>query len=347
MLGVQLKKACRRDRDAHVAQLADKLASCPTQEVFQSLHTLLGHRRRKKYQVDPLPAVAELDGSMCQDGATTMRRWREHFGGMEGGREISVPDLIAKWDRRIQNSAADHRWPLPPQLSDVPTEADLQRLLVTAKAGKSPGLDGIPAEVGKQFASALAPHLHRLALKTAFRGVEPCGFKAGQAIWFYKGKGPHTSCSSFRAILLLPVWSKIVHQALRPPMKRHFEQTAPAFQIGGRSQCTAVFGCHLVRSVCRIAVAAGHSHFTLFADIASAYYCVIQQLVAHWSGRGPHSSLVADAQQPSMPLSEEIVEHLQEPSALTTGGASAWLEALTDSFNLTTSSFSEVTLRLS
>ena len=181
-LGTQLEKACRRDRDDYVAQLADKLASCPTQEVFQSLHTLLGHRRRKKYQVDPLPAVAELDGSMCQDGDTTLRRWREHFGGMEGGHEISVPDLIAKWDARIQHSAADRRWPLPPQLSDVPTEADLHRLLVTAKAGKSPGLDGIHAEVGKQFASALAPHLHRLALKTAFRGVEPCGFKAGQAI---------------------------------------------------------------------------------------------------------------------------------------------------------------------
>ena len=87
-----------------------------------------------------------------------------------------------------------------------------------------------------------------------------------------------------------------------------------------------------MRSVCRVAVAAGRSHFTLFADIASAYYCVIQQLVAQWSGRGPHSSLAADLRQASMPLSEEITEHLQEPSAMTTGGASAWLEALTDSF---------------
>ena len=332
-LGAQLKKACRRDRDAYVAQLADKLAQCPTQEVFQSLHALLGHRRRKKYQVDPLPAITHMDGSMCQDRADTMGRWREHFGGMEGGYEVSVTDLIAKWDARIQHGVDDCPWPLPPQLADVPTEADLRRLLAGAKAGKSPGMDGIPVEVGKRLASSLAPHLHRLALKTAFRGVEPCGFKAGQTIWFYKGKGPHTSCSSFRAILLLPVWSKIVHQALRPPMKCHFESNAPAFQIGGRSRCTAVFGCHLVRSACRVAVAAGHSHFTLFADIASAYYCVIQQLVAKWVGRGKRSSLTDGMHMsPGETFSDEVAAHLCQPSAMCAGGASTWLEALTDCF---------------
>ena len=331
-LGPQLKKACRRDRNDHVAQLADKLASCPSPDIFQCLHTLLGHRRRKKYQVEPLPAVTNLDGTMCPDGDATMRRWREHFGGMEGGVETSIPLLVDKWTERIRHSTADRPWPIPPALSDVPTETDLQRLLVCAKAGKSPGMDGIPVEVGKRLADALAPHLHRVALKTAFRGVEPCGFKAGQAIWFYKGKGPHTSCSSFRAILLLPVWSKIIHQALRPPMKRHFEQNAPTFQIGGRSRCTAVFGCHLVRSACRVATAAGHSHFTLFADIASAYYCVIQQLVAHWSGRGEHSSILDGVRQPlDEVLPEAVVSHLQQPSALSSGGASTWLEALTDS----------------
>ncbi|CAE7613083.1 CYB2, partial [Symbiodinium sp. KB8] len=266
-------------------------------------------------------------------GITISDELAQFWLGMEGGYEVSVTDLIAKWDARIQHGVDDCPWPLPPQLADVPTEADLRRLLAGAKAGKSPGMDGIPVEVGKRLASSLAPHLHRLALKTAFRGVEPCGFKAGQTIWFYKGKGPHTSCSSFRAILLLPVWSKIVHQALRPPMKCHFESNAPAFQIGGRSRCTAVFGCHLVRSACRVAVAAGHSHFTLFADIASAYYCVIQQLVAKWVGRGKRSSLTDGMHMsPGETFSDEVAAHLCQPSAMCAGGASTWLEALTDCF---------------
>ena len=332
-LGTQLKKACRRDRDAYLAQLADQLAQSPAPEVFRNLHALLGHRRRKKYQIDPLPAVAELDGQMCRDTEGTLRRWREHFGGMEGGKETSIPDLIDRWNVRILAGVEDCPWPAPPDVANIPTESDLHRLLVLAKAGKSPGMDGIPVEVGRQFAGALAPHLHRIALKIAFRGSEPCGFKAGQAIWFYKGKGPHTTCSSFRAILLLPVWAKIVHQALRPPMKAHFEQHAPSLQLGGKSQCTAVFGCHLVRSACRVAIAAGHSHFTLFADIASAYYCVIQQLVAAWAGRGANSSLVAgDLSLPPAACAEIIQEHIQQPTALRAGGASTWLEALTESF---------------
>ena len=332
-LGAQLKKACRRDRDAYVSSLADQLAQSPASELFQSLHSLLGHRRRKKYQVDPLPAVTDREGNLCRDADSAMSRWREHFGGMEGGQETSFSGLMSKWAMRIQASADDCPWPMPSDLSVVPTEADLQRLLVSAKAGKSPGMDGIPVEVGKLFATALAPHLHRLALKTALRGAEPCGFKSGQAIWFYKGKGSHTSCSSYRAILLLPVWAKIVHQSLRPPMKAHFEQQAPSFQIGGRARCTAVFGCHLVRSACRVAVAMGCSHFTLFADIASAYYCVIQQLVAQRAGRDSALSL-ADNEMPMPPnvCEETLRSHLEQPTALSAGGASPWLEALTDSF---------------
>ena len=332
-LGAQLKKACRRDRDAHIAHLADQLEHGPAPEVFQNLHALLGHRRRKKYQIDPLPAVAELDGQTCRDTEGTLRRWREHFGGMEGGREVSIPDLTTRWHDRICASVEDSPWPVPTDVTNIPTESDMHRLLVLAKTGKSPGMDGIPVEVGRLFAEVLAPHLHRIALKIAFRGSEPCGFKAGQAIWFYKGKGPHTACSSFRAILLLPVWAKVVHQSLRPPMKAHFELQAPSLQLGGKSQCTAVFGCHLVRSACKVAIAAGHSHFTLFADIASAYYCVIQHLVAKWAGRGANSSLAA-GDTPLLPAAcaEMIQEHLHQPTALQTGGASTWLEALTDSF---------------
>ncbi|OLP82019.1 hypothetical protein AK812_SmicGene37367 [Symbiodinium microadriaticum] len=137
----------RRDRDAYVSSLADQLAQSPASELFQSLHSLLGHRRRKKYQVDPLPAVMDREGHLCRDADSAMSRWREHFGGMEGGQETSFSGLMSKWAMRIQASADDCPWPMPSDLSVVPTEADLQRLLVSAKAGKSPGMDGIPVEV--------------------------------------------------------------------------------------------------------------------------------------------------------------------------------------------------------
>ena len=329
-LGSRLKKACKRDRDAYISQLADQLACSPASDVFHHLHSLLGHRRRKKFQIDPLPAIQEADGTPCQDQQATLRRWRDHFGGMEGGQPASLHALAKHWEACIQYRGQDQPWPHPPSPGDLPTETDLQRLLLRAKSGKSPGMDGIPAELGKWFSGLLAPHLHRLALKTALRGAEACGFKAGETIWFYKGKGPHHACSSYRAILLLPVWSKIIHQALRPPMKDHFEQHSPSLQLGGKTGCSVVYGCHLVRSICRVAVAAGKSHFTLFADIASAYYCVVQNLVARWEGRAPQSALSAGS-TPATALDDALAGHLQQPTALREGGASTWLEALTES----------------
>ena len=328
-LGPRLKKACKRDRDAYISQLADQLACSPPSDTFHHLHSLLGHRRRKKFQVDPLPAIQEVDGTPCQDQHATLRRWRDHFGGMEGGQPASLHALASYWDNCIRHRSHDQPWPHPPSPDMLPTETDLQRLLTRAKSGKSPGMDGVPAELGKWFSGLLAPHLHRLALKTALRGAEACGFKAGETIWFYKGKGPHHACSSYRAILLLPVWSKIIHQALRPPMKDHFEQHSPSLQLGGKTGCSVVYGC-LVRGICRVAVAAGKSHFTLFADIASAYYCVVQNLVARWEGRAPQSALAADSPSAAT-LDDALAEHLQRPTALSEGGASTWLEALTES----------------
>ena len=249
-LSIQLKKACRRDRDAYISALADKLASGPTSEVFTHLHQMLGHRRKKRYQADPLPAIKKLDSTLCSTQEESLLRWREHFGSLEGGRDLDISALASFWGAQAQISANEAAvWPQPDSIADIPTEVVIRRLLSVAQTGKSPGMDGIPAELGRKFGGLLAPHLHRISLKVALRGAEPAGYKAGQTIWFYKGRGEHDVCSSFRAILLLPVWSKIIHQALRPPMKAHFENNAPALQLGGRSHVNVVYGSHIIRGV--------------------------------------------------------------------------------------------------
>ena len=180
---VQLRKACRDDRAAHFSRLADKISSGPTEEVFHNLHALLGHRRKKPYRPEPLPALRRADGSLCSDGDETLARWRQHFGALEAGRELCLPAFMAGVASGIQSSrTVPLDWPLPDSILELPTEVDIQRLLVAAKAGKAPGPDGIPAEFGRRFAKYLAPHLHRIVLKTTLRGSEPIGFKSGQAI---------------------------------------------------------------------------------------------------------------------------------------------------------------------
>ncbi|CAE7256044.1 Pol [Symbiodinium sp. CCMP2592] len=332
----QLRLACRNDRADHISQLADKISTGPSGEIFQNLHALLSHKRRKPYRAEPLPALRLEDGTLCADGDQVLARWRRHFGGLEAGIELSVPALVDRVHQGIHEDNADSSpWPLPESLLDLPTEADIQRLLVQAKANKAPGADGLPSELGRQFSRQLAPHLHRLALKTALRGCEPIGFKSGKAVWFFKGKGSMSDCSSYRAILLLPVWGKILHQSLRPPLKSHFQANSPELQLGGKSGISVVFGSHLIRGAARYAASQGRTHFTLFTDIASAFYTVIQQLVARSGSQTVDASAFRQTTQGLRLSSEELEalrQHLAAPTAMSSSGASPWLEALTSRY---------------
>ena len=333
---VQLRRMRRDDRAAYLSQLADQISGGPSQEVFKHLHSLLGHKRKRQYCAEPLPALQLANGALCTDGDQILARWRQHFGSLEAGQALGFQELAQSFSTRIQASGHVARtWPRPDSLLDLPSVADIQRLLVSAQAGKAPGPDGVTADFGRRFARHLAPHLHQIALKIALRGSEPLGFKSGQAVWFYKGKGMLSSCSSYRAILLLPSWGKVLHQALRPPLKRHFEAKSPTLQLGGKAGISVVFGSHLTRGAARIAAASGQAHFTLFTDIASAFYTVIQQLVARRSDEALSPATVARATS-GLRLSPEesaaLTRHLLEPTAMSTSGASAWLEALTSRF---------------
>ena len=91
----------------------------------------------------------------------------------------------------------------------------------------------------------------------------------------------------------------------------------------------------MIRGAARLAAASGQAHFTLFTDIASAFYTVIQQLVARRSDEALSPVTVARATSGlrlSPEESDALTRHLLEPTAMSTSGASAWLEALTSRF---------------
>ena len=225
----QLRHACPHDRDAYVSGLAQKIATCPSPEVFQAVHKILQHRRKKPYQAEPLPMIRQLDGSVCPDTASAQKRWREHFGGLEAGIE-STPQALAS--KAMSNSADS--WPQPLSLDSIPDVTALQRVLSSSKLHKAPGPDGIPAELGKTFPVEIADLLP-LLLKFVLRGEEAVGHKVGEAIFFWKGKGSHQDCGAYRAILLLNAWAKAIHQAIRPRALQLYHASAPPLQLGSRA----------------------------------------------------------------------------------------------------------------
>ena len=321
----QLRHACRQDRVAYISGLAQTIATCPSPDVFQEVHRILQHKRKKSYQAEPLPMIRQLDGSVCEDSTSALARWRQHFGGLEAGSESTVTALATD---AMSRSAQE--WPLPDTLQIVPNITVLQQVLSASKLHKAAGPDGIPAELGKSFPIEVADILFPLLLKFVLRGEEAVGHKAGQAIFFWKGKGSQQECSSYRAILLLSTWAKAIHQSLRPRALQIYHTSAPPLQLGSRPGSNVIFGAHLVRAFQRWAASIGATGFVLFADIASAYYSTVRELVA---GRpGAAGGGIPDSALANLNLSrddiERLREHAQEPTALHQAGADAWTEAV-------------------
>ena len=323
-----LREACRRDRSAYIAGLADRISRGPSNEVFAAYHRMLSHRRKKPYQIEPLPTILDDQGAPCLDMQARFRRWRNHFGALEAGVETSFAAL-AETVSGLGHSGDPA--PHPAEITQVPSFCLMEKILASTKGGKAPGMDTIPAELCKGFSAQLTRHLFPLLMKQVWRGEEAVGFKGGATVFFHKKRGPLDECSSYRAILLMSSLAKACHQCLRPAIKDIFNRTAAPLQIGGRPGCSVTFGSHLLRAVTAHYSAKGISTYVLFADIASAFYCTVTQLIAD---AGPDdTATVLDRVTRTLRLSREdreaLERHLREPTALGLARGDPWLEHTT------------------
>ena len=322
----RLRRACRDDRDVYVSSLAQQVAHSPTSEVFQALHRLLNHKRKKPYALEPLPQVCNPQGQICRDPEEAKRCWRAHFGAMEGGHEASLPDLPRQL---LQSAATEHDWIPPEEIRQVPRPTDFQRMMATAKAGKAPGPDQIPGEFLRGFAAPLGPALFPLLLKMALRGTESIGLKGGLAVKFWKGKGSQKDPASYRQILLLSCIAKCMHQAMRPALRELYVQATPELQIGGKPGKSVVYGAHVVRSFLRWMRATHTTCFVLYTDISSAFYSVARQLVAKSTAAADSDGGISldGIRLPAEDLAL-LRAHACDRSALRQAGATPWLEGL-------------------
>ena len=72
-------------------------------------------------------------------------RWRQHFGDLEGGQAVSL-EALARVSLHAQPQDAPN-WPQPDAVEMVPTLGNLQRVLMSTKCAKAPGLSQNPTGV--------------------------------------------------------------------------------------------------------------------------------------------------------------------------------------------------------
>ena len=321
VLARRLKAACKADRSQHFSVLAEQVQADAAGAPL-AVRRLMGLKRKKPFQPEVLPELSKSDGSLCQTPLEIQTRWREHFTQQEDGIEVCPQDLVSFAENQPLG-------PLPSSLEELPTPMDLLQAILGAQCGKAVGPDGIPSEVGHADPCHMLDLLLPLMCKIGLTGIEPIGFKSGVLAKLYKGKGPNTTCSSFRAIMLLPVLAKILHKAFRPSLYQVFETNALPAQLGGRKRTSVVLGSHYTRAFGRWCRHLGQSAVTLFADVASAYYCAVRGLTARRPTRCDHQA----GGEADTAGREDVEEQLRLPSALARADATPWLEALTAEFN--------------
>ena len=82
------------------------------------------------------------------------------------------------------------------ELDDPPTRKEIRKATMQLKVGKSPGIDGIPAEVYQQGGETVLHKLRDLFTNCWENGTLPQDFRDAVIVSLYKNKGEKSDCSN-------------------------------------------------------------------------------------------------------------------------------------------------------
>lgn len=186
-----------------------------------------------------------------------LERWREHFDLLLNGSVDPCPGT--------QDFLVDDGMEIEP-----PTLQDVNDALKRLKNNKSPGPDGIPAELLKHAGSEVAKVLHRIVLSVWSSEVLPIEWMEGALIPLHK-KGDKLLCENYRGITLLNTAYKVLAWILYRKLTPYADSVVGEYQCGfrkDRSTADQIFNVRLILQRGREFNI--HTHH-LFIDFKAAY----------------------------------------------------------------------------
>eukprot|EP00434_Breviolum_minutum_P030641 symbB.v1.2.027095.t1/scaffold2753.1/size71542/7 len=270
--GEELRRGLDQDRACFAESLLDPLHASPGKSAVRLLRPLRLGKRHRTMGLKALPIVKDEAGEVVSSKEEAQARWRRHFGSMEGG-QLTTPDDLWHLHQRL-HAAKPH---VDLDISDIPTLLELEATLRRAPIGKACGLDGIPGELLHSSSPYLARMLWPLLLKVTSRIQEPLQWKGGKLVALYKGKHSPMECASYRAILVSSSLGKSMHSVFRARTMPYLQRGATDLQFSVQPQAMVSMAAHCIRLAQGRARRCSLSDYTLFLDIASAYYTLLRQ----------------------------------------------------------------------
>ena len=139
------------------------------------------------------------------------------------------------------------------------------------KDGKSPGGDGIPAEVWKHGGDSLFSRLHQLITNAWEMGSVPQAWKDASIITIYK-KGARTDCGNYKGISLLSIAGKIFARILLNRLSTHkTPEVVPETQCGFRGNWSIIDMIFCLRQLQEKCIDQDRPLYMVFVDFSKAF----------------------------------------------------------------------------
>ena len=163
-------------------------------------------------------SINDKNGKTLTEEEDVLKRWHEYGSGL-----FETKDT--------QNTAGYINFENPepePLLEEVTTAID------QLKSGKSPGLDGIPAELIQNTEVACKAAIHHLCLVIWRTCTWPEDWKRQEFVMLFK-KGNSKDCGNYRTIALISHTSKVLLIIILNRMRKKVEEELSDVQAGYRS----------------------------------------------------------------------------------------------------------------
>ena len=158
------------------------------------------------------------------------------------------------------------------ELATLPDSEEIENAILSLNNNKSPGEDGLPAEIFKYGGAELHSEILRLFLRILEEENVPDELKNVRIVSIYKNKGSRSDCNNYRGIALLAVAGKLLTKIIQNRIaKTLVDTTVTDSQCGfrtARRTCDMIFAARQLQEEC---IEQQRSLYAIFIDLTKAF----------------------------------------------------------------------------
>lgn len=241
--------ACRDIEDLSKKGQHDKM--------YAKIRQAIGDQKKS----DTTASIKDENGRILVDEEKIKQRWASYIEELyEAKKKPSNEEIHMEEEQEVENDSKG------PEI----IRAEIQEAIKYMKLRKSPGIDGIPAELVKALTNEGVKELEEICIKMYELGEWPDDF-CESVIIPIKKKTQATECKDHRTLSLICHTSKIMLRILGRRLERVAEDYISPNQFGFRREKGTREAIGILRTICERSIEFGNSVYACFVDLEKAF----------------------------------------------------------------------------